>query len=122
MVQSDAAATSRRRQQLREALVSLSYEPMMRGSLVERRRKCGRRNCACAKDDAAKHPGLHYSVRLRGRLESMYVRPEEEADVRAAIAAYGRLWDILTELTECEVADVRRRARERHRSQARRRA
>ena len=122
MPPSDAAATSRRRQQLREALVGLTYGPLMRGSLGERRRKCGRSNCACAKDDTARHPGLHFSVRLGGRLESLHVRPGDEAHLRAAIAAYGRLWDILTELTECEVADLRRQTRERRRSQTRRRA
>jgi hypothetical protein len=122
MTHSDAASISRRRKQLREALISLANEPLMRGSLVERRRTCGRRNCACAKDDAARHPGLHFSVRLGGRLESMHVRPGDEARLRAAIDASGRLWDILTELTECELADLRRQTRERRRSQARRRA
>jgi hypothetical protein len=122
MPHSDAAATSRRRQQLREALIALTWEPLMRGSLVERRRKCGRSNCACAKDAAARHVGLHYSVRLGGRLESMHVRPEDEAQLRAAIAAYGQLWDILTELTECEVGDLRRQSRERQRGRVRRRA
>ncbi len=120
MTRSDAAATSRRRKLLREALVSLSYEPLMRGSLMQRLRKCGRSNCACAKDAAARHPGLYFSVRLGDRLESMHVRPEDEAHLRAATAAYARLWDILSGLTECEVADLRRQTRERRRSQTRR--
>lgn len=122
MPNSDAAATSRRRQQLREALVSLSYEPLMRGSLIERRRKCGHGNCACAKDESARHPGLFFSVRLGGRTEAMHVRPDDEAHLRAALAGYERLWDILTDLTQCELADLRRRVRERRRSQARRRS
>ena len=121
MTRSDAAATSRRRHQLREALVEFAYEPLMRGSLVERRRKCGRANCGCAHDETARHVGLWFSVRVGKRTESFHERPEEAEHLKTATEAYGRLRNILDELTACEVADVRRRTRERLRSQGRRR-
>ena len=42
--------------------------------------------------------------------------------VRAAIDAYAELWDVVNGLTACELADLRREARERRRSRRRRRA
>jgi hypothetical protein len=42
--------------------------------------------------------------------------------VRQAIAAYQRLWDIINELTVCELSDLRREVRERRRSRRRRRS
>lgn len=118
---SDRQETQRRRRQLHEELRALSFAPLMRGSLVERLRKCGRPNCACATDPAARHGGKVFSVRLAGRAEAVYVRPEDEERLSKAIAAYSRLWEIINELTACELSDLRRESRERQRSRRRRR-
>lgn len=93
----------------------------MRGSLVERLRRCGRANCACAHDPRRRHGGKFLTVQLDGRTHAMHVRPEDEAKVRAAIGAYTRLWNLINELTACELADLRRAARERRRARRRRR-
>ena len=50
----------------------------------------------------------------------MHVRPEDETRVRAAIAAYTRLWDLINELTACELSDLTRETRERRRVRRRR--
>ena len=92
----------------------------MRGSLVERLRRCGRANCACAQDPRKRHGGKFLTVQLDGRTPAQHVRPDDEAQVRAAIGAYAQLWKVINELTVCELADLRRAARERRR--ARRRA
>ena len=94
----------------------------MRGSLVERLRKCGRSNCACAGDPAARHGGKFLTVQIDGRTEAVHVRPEDEEFVREAIAAYQTLWDLINGLTTCELADLRRQARERRRARQRRKA
>lgn len=91
----------------------------MRGSIVERLRRCGRPNCACAGDPDARHGGKFLTVHLNGRTQALHVRPEDEARVRGAIAAYGRLWEIINGLTACELSDLRREARERRRSRRR---
>jgi hypothetical protein len=88
----------------------------MRGSLVERLRRCGRPNCACATDPAARHGGKFLSVHLDGRTQAVHVRPEDEDYIRAAIDAYQRLWAIINELTACELADLHRQARDRRRA------
>jgi hypothetical protein len=63
---------------------------------------------------------MFLTVNLDGRTQALHLRPEDEAQVRQAIAAYQRLWDIVNELTACELSDLRRQARERRRSRRRR--
>ncbi len=92
----------------------------MRGSLVERLRRCGKPNCACARDPRKRHGGKFLSVQLDGRTHALHVRPADEARVRAAIGAYARLWNLINELTACELADLRRETRERRRARRRR--
>jgi hypothetical protein len=118
---SEREQTQRRRRQLREELRALSTRALMRGSLVERRRRCGRANCACASDPRRQHAGTFLTVQLEGRTHALHIRPEDEPQVRAAIGGYGRLWQLINELTACELADLRRSARERRRARHRRR-
>lgn len=117
---SDRAQTQRRRRRLREQLRALSFEPLMRGSLVERLRRCGRANCACAHDPRRRHGGKFLTVEIHGRRHALHVRPEDEPRVQAAIGAYTRLWDLINELTACELSDLRRQGRERRRARRRR--
>lgn len=92
----------------------------MRGSLVERTRRCGKSNCACATDAKARHGGLYLSVHLDGRTQAVPLRAADVDRVRDAVERYQRLWQTLTKLTECELADLRRASRERRRGKARR--
>lgn len=112
--------TESRRRELRARLHALNYEPLMRGSLVERVRRCGRANCACARDPGRRHAGKFLTVQIEGRTHALHVRPEDEARVRAALGAYTELWQIINELTACELSDLRREARERRRARSRR--
>lgn len=118
-MRSDREQTQRRRRLLREQVRALSLGPLMRGSLVERVRRCGRANCACADDPRRRHGGKFLTVQLDGRTHALHVRPEDEARVQAAIGAYSRLWQLINELTACELADLRREARERRRARRR---
>jgi hypothetical protein len=119
-MQSDREQTERHRRQLRQQLRALSGEALMRGSLVERVRRCGRPNCACANDPSRRHGGKFLTVQLGGRTQALHVRPQDEAKVRAAIDAYTKLWGVINGLTACELADLRRQARERRRARRRR--
>lgn len=108
-----------RRSQLRSQLLALAGQPLMRGSIVERWRRCGRSNCACAKDPKARHGGKVIAVHLEGRAQVLPLRAEDEARVRQAVDAYGRLWEVINGLTACELSDLRRQIRERRRSRRR---
>jgi len=117
---SEREQTQRRRRLLRERVRVLGSGPLMRGSLVERVRRCGRANCACATDPERQHAGKFLTVQLDGRTHALHVRPEDESRVRAAVGAYTQLWKVINELTACELADLRREARERRRARRRR--
>lgn len=119
---SDREQTQRRRRDLREELRALSFAPLMRGSLVERLRRCGRPNCACASDPNRRHGGKFLTVQLDGRTHALHVRPDDEPRVRAALGAYTTLWNVINELTACELSDLKREARERRRARRRQRS
>lgn len=109
-----------RRRTLHEQLRAMSVEPLMRGSVYERRRRCGRQGCACATDPDALHAGKFLTVFVDGRTQGFHLRAEDEAYVRGAVAAYEGVWKIINELTACEVAELRRQVRERRRERGRR--
>ena len=103
----------RRRRALHEQLRALSYEPLMRGSIVERRRRCGRARCACANDPAARHQGVVLVVSLNGRSQSIALRREDVTRVKRAVEGYAKAWSIINALTECELDDLRSERRQR---------
>ena len=119
---SDRGQIERRRRRLRAELRALSEQPLMRGSVVERVRRCGHTNCACARDPKARHRGTFLTVHLQGATQAVHVRPDDEATVRAAVAAYQRLWTLIDALTALELADLKRQARARRRARRRRQA
>lgn len=118
---SERETIRRRRRGLREQLRALTHESLMRGSVIERWRTCGKPNCACATDRGARHQGKVLTVFVEGRTRSLALREVDEGRVRAAIDAYERAWRIISALTACELADLRRQGRERRRSSRRRR-
>lgn len=115
----DREANQRRRVELLDRLRLFGRGPLMRGSLVERLRRCGRANCACAKDPNARHGGKFLTVQLDGKTHAVHIRPEDEPRVRAALDAYQRLWATINELTACELSDLRRGVRERRHARRR---
>jgi len=76
---------------------------LMRGKVFERERKCGRASCTCA-SGGPRHPGLQLTVNLKGRTRTRYVRQGERTAVEAKVAAYRRLWALVEELTEVNLA------------------
>jgi len=92
---------------------------MMRGSLVERRRKCGNPTCACATDPEKRHPRLALWVKVHGKVHTLHVRPEDVDSIRERLDAYTQLRELVEELTACEVAELRAKVRERQRSRRR---
>ena len=90
-----------RRQRLLDHLHELP--DLMRGSLYERERKCGRAACPCA-TGGPRHKGLQLTVNVGGRTRTRYVRQGERVVIEARIAAYRRLWKIVEELTAVNLA------------------
>jgi hypothetical protein len=104
-ITSMTAAQRRRLEQQRDALLARLHTlpNLMRGSVYERGRKCGRASCACA-HGGPKHPTRQLTVTLGGATHSRYVRLEEVAQVQALIATYEELWAIVNALTAVNLA------------------
>ena len=61
-------------------------EPIRRGSLYERRMKCGQEACACQRDPKAAHgPYFTLTQKVEGKTRSRYVSPEQAAVVQRQI-------------------------------------
>ena len=101
MKDAQIARLKHRRERLLDELHHLP--DLMRGKVYERQRKCGRAACACA-SGGPRHPGLQLTVNLGGRTRTRYVRQGERATVAAKVAAYRRLWELVDELTEVNLA------------------
>ena len=117
---SDREKTQQRRRKLNEELRGLSVGSLMRGTIVEKVRRCGRSNCICAREATGLHKGKYLTVHFEGKTQTLTLRNEDEKRVQKAIAAYARLWEIVNGLTGCELSDLRREARERGRARRRR--
>ncbi len=97
-----------RLEQRRDALLARLHAlpNLMRGTVYERLRKCGRATCACA-HGGPKHPTRQLTVTLRGTTRTRYVRRDELERVQALIATYQALWAIVDELTAVNLALLR---------------
>jgi hypothetical protein len=63
-------------------------EPIRRGSLYERRMKCGQATCACQDDPKAAHgPYFTLTQKVGGKTRSRYISPEQASLVRQQIAS-----------------------------------
>ena len=71
-----------RRTQLLERLSALPN--LMRGTVYEKPRKCGRASCHCA-TGGPKHTTLQLTVFLRGKTRTRYVRRGERSQVEVLV-------------------------------------
>jgi hypothetical protein len=101
MTDTQIARLEQRRERLLDELHHLP--DLMRGKVYERERKCGRASCTCA-SGGPRHPGLQLTVNLGGRTRTRYVRQGERAAIEAKVAAYRRLWELVDEVTEVNLA------------------
>lgn len=94
-----------RLQQRRDALLrELRAIPnLMRGTLYEPERKCGRPSCTCA-TGGPRHATVRLNVALKGRTRTRYVRQAERVQVEALVEGYRRLWALVQGLTEVNLA------------------
>lgn len=61
-------------------------EPIRRGSLYERRMKCGQAGCACQRNPKAAHgPYFTLTQKVDGKTRSRYIAPEQAPVVRRQI-------------------------------------
>jgi len=80
--------------QIRKELLEIDY--VCSGTVVTTMNKCGRPNCACATDPAAKHGPYHQWGRMKdGKLIHTTVTPEQATRLKRAIKNYRRALRLL---------------------------
>ena len=101
------SALLRRRQALVGKLAGL--EPLvLRGSLIERYKRCGKPGCKCA-DGPGHGPKYYLSVSFPGSRPQMnYVPQADHADVVERLANYRRVREIIEEVCEINRELLRR--------------
>lgn len=82
---------------------------LLRGSLVDSRRKCGKAGCRCQSDPRRRHRSLYLGITTRGKTRMIYVPPEWEERVREWLARYQQIRDVLERLSEGCVVRLQRR-------------
>jgi len=87
--------------------------PLIDGSLVVIRRRCGTPNCRCAKGH--KHPAHYLTRKVGGKTESLYIPVDLVKDVRTWHNEYRRLKRLVAEICERQRQVVRRFNTERRR-------
>ncbi|MFQ5596049.1 MAG: DUF6788 family protein [Anaerolineae bacterium] len=86
----------RQRQRLLRSLPPL--DGVLRASLFERSRRCGKPGCHCS--DGAGHPATYLSVSFAGGKTKQVTLPEELVPVaRDWIRNYQRLWQFIEEVS-----------------------
>lgn len=106
MEEQTSTALKRRRKQLLRKLPAL--DSVLRGSLIERYKRCGNPNCKCA-NGPGHGPKFYLSVSYPDRPRQMdYVRQDDLAQVSQSVADYARVRDILEEISEINHELLRR--------------
>ena len=107
MPEPTTSALRRRRKQLLRKLPPL--DAVLRGSLIERYKRCGNPNCKCA-DGPGHGPKYYLSVSYPGRSPQMdYVPQADYAQVSERVANYAQVREILEEISEINHELLRRR-------------
>jgi len=85
----------------------LSQQGVIHGTLIVRKRVCGKSNCRCAKGQL--HESLYLVVTEAGKSRQMYVPRQWEAAVRQWIGQYGQARQLMDDLSRLHWDKVRQR-------------
>lgn len=88
------AAERRTRSQLAQLC---SQRGAIRGTLLVRKRKCGKANCRCARGEG--HESLFLVVSENGRTRQFFVPKDWESRVRQWVADYRRVRNLLEDVS-----------------------
>jgi hypothetical protein len=98
-------ALYRRRKILRQQLNNLGH--ILRGSVVQLNRVCGKPNCHCQRGE--KHPGNFFSMSFKGKTKMFYLSPPLVKKVRSWTMNYKRACQIIEELSSLNIQIFRQK-------------
>ena len=86
---------------------------MRPGSLQENLTRCGKPNCRCAEDDAARHPGTILTRSIDGKVSSTRLRRDEVEETRSLLDEYQRFRGAVSAFVAASesLAEAKRRER-----------
>jgi hypothetical protein len=85
--------SSQERQARSSAVQHVADKPLLRGSLVVMRRKCGKPGCHCQQGE--KHPALYIAVRAKNKRTMIYIPSALEETAREWIGNGRRVDELL---------------------------
>lgn len=85
----------------------LSQQGVIRGTLLVRKRKCGKANCRCARGEG--HESLFLVISENGRTRQLFVPKDWESRVRRWVEDYHRARELLEEVSRIYWDKVRQR-------------
>jgi len=80
---------------------------VLRGTLLSRKRVCGKPSCRCAKGHL--HESLYLVIREGGRMRQLCVPKDWEATVRQWVQGYHQAQELMEEISRLHWDKVRRR-------------
>ncbi len=85
----------------------VSQRGLVRGTLLQRKRRCGKPNCRCAKGEG--HEALLLVISEKGRTRQLYIPKEWETRVRQWVKDYQHVRQLLEEISRLYWDKVRNR-------------
>jgi hypothetical protein len=100
---------SAKERQFRSKLAQLIHQRgLIRGSLLLRKRRCGKPNCACAAGEG--HQSLYLVVSQGGRSRQLFVPKGYESAVRQWVADYHRARELMEDISRMHWEKVQQRS------------
>ena len=94
--------------ELRSRLAQLlSRAALVRGTLSERKKSCGKPSCHCAHGE--KHRALYLVASEKGKPRQLYIPHELEAEARQCVETYQKIRELLEELSQLYWKKVKKR-------------
>ena len=92
----------------RSKLAQLAHQGgVRRGTLLSRKRVCGKASCRCAKGHL--HESLYLVIREAGRTRQLCIPKEWEAIVRQWVRGYHQAQELMEEISRLHWAKIRQR-------------
>jgi len=86
---------------------TVSRQGLIRGSLLVRRRVCGKAGCRCARGEL--HESLYLAINDEGRTRQLYVPKDWEQRVRQWVAAHHQAREFMEEISRLHWQKVQKR-------------
>ena len=85
----------------------VSQQGLIRGSLLVRRRVCGKAGCRCARGDL--HESLYLAINEEGRTRQLYVPKDWEQRVRQWVQAHHQAREFMEKISRLHWEKVQKR-------------